>query len=127
MTELFQKLNLKAQNPILVAYAPPSFAAETAAITDRMVHPEPIAGVSYSYCLLFAANQSELVARAAEAVQVTTADAILWFAYPKQTSKAFRSDLNRDLLWKLLAPLGLGPNRQVAIDDDWSALRFKKL
>jgi len=54
-------------------------------------------------------------------------DAVLWFAYPKQTSKTYSSDLNRDSCWQALEPLALQPNRQIAIDDDWSALRFKRM
>lgn len=44
-----------------------------------------------------------------------------WVAYPKGN----RSDLNRDSLWPLLTPHGLRPNGQVAVDDTWSALRFR--
>jgi hypothetical protein len=46
---------------------------------------------------------------------------VLWFAYPKQTSK-------RTEPRKMLAGAGAGlqANRQIAVDNDWSALRFKK-
>jgi hypothetical protein len=44
----------------------------------------------------------------------------------KQTSKIYSSDLNRDSCASALAALGLQPVRQIAIDDDWSALRFKR-
>ncbi len=68
-----------------------------------------------------------MTTRAQALSAATSPDAILWLCYPKQTSKAFKSDLNRDILWQLVSPLGLQPNRQIAIDDDWSALRFKKV
>jgi hypothetical protein len=48
---------------------------------------------------------------------------VLWLAYPKGNT----TDINRDSLWKLLAPYGLRPVSQVAIDDTWSALRFRPL
>jgi len=41
--------------------------------------------------------------------------------------KAYRSDLNRGSCWAVLKPLGLQPVRQVAVDDDWSALRLKRM
>jgi hypothetical protein len=44
-------------------------------------------------------------------------------AYPK----AGRADNNRDSLWPILAGYGLRPIGQVAIDDVWSALRFRPL
>lgn len=48
---------------------------------------------------------------------------VLWIAYPKGN----RADLNRDSLWPILAEHGLRPISQVAVDDVWSALRFRPL
>lgn len=47
----------------------------------------------------------------------------LWVAYPK----ANRTDINRDTLWPILAEYGLRPITQVAVDEVWSALRFRPL
>jgi hypothetical protein len=47
----------------------------------------------------------------------------VWVAYPK----ANRTDLNRDSLWPILAGFGMRPITQIAIDDVWSALRFRPL
>jgi hypothetical protein len=49
--------------------------------------------------------------------------AVLWIAYPK----ANRSDVNRDTLWPVVAEYGFRPITQVAVDDVWSALRFRPL
>ncbi len=49
---------------------------------------------------------------------------VFWVAFPKKTSPMYASDINRDILWKLMEPEGFTPNRNVAIDEDWSALRF---
>ena len=48
---------------------------------------------------------------------------VVWVLYPK----ANRSDINRDSLWRLIAPYGLRPITNVAVDDTWSALRFRPL
>ena len=48
---------------------------------------------------------------------------VLWVAYPKGN----RSDVNRDSLWPILAEHGLRPIAQVALDDVWSAMRFRPL
>jgi hypothetical protein len=53
-------------------------------------------------------------------------DAIVWFAYPKGTSKRYTCDFNRDTGWDVLGRLGFEPVRQVALDEDWSALRFRR-
>ena len=47
----------------------------------------------------------------------------VWVAYPK----ANRTDINRDSAWPILAEYGMRPIGQVAIDDVWSALRFRPL
>jgi hypothetical protein len=54
-------------------------------------------------------------------------DVILWFAYPKGTSKKYKCDFNRDTGWAALGAAGFEPVRMVAIDDDWSALRFRRV
>jgi len=45
----------------------------------------------------------------------------VWVAYPKGN----RTDINRDSLWPILAGYRFRPNTQIAIDDTWSALRFR--
>ncbi|MFC5819297.1 hypothetical protein [Nonomuraea harbinensis] len=48
---------------------------------------------------------------------------VLWVAYPK----GGKSDVNRDTLWPIVGEFGLRPNGQVAVDETWSALRFRPL
>jgi hypothetical protein len=48
---------------------------------------------------------------------------VLWVAY----RKANRADINRDSLWPIMAGYGMRPVSQVAVDDEWSALRFRAL
>lgn len=52
-------------------------------------------------------------------------DAVIWLCYPKMTSKSYKCDFNRDSGWTSLGKYNLEPVRQVAIDDDFSALRFR--
>jgi hypothetical protein len=49
--------------------------------------------------------------------------ATFWVAYPKGN----RTDINRDSLWPILAEFGMRPVGQVALDDGWSAMRFRAL
>jgi hypothetical protein len=53
-------------------------------------------------------------------------DAIVWFAYPKGTSKKYKSRIDRDHGWSVLGHEGFEPVRMVAIDEDWSAIRFRR-
>jgi hypothetical protein len=48
----------------------------------------------------------------------------VWFAYPK----GGRSDINRDSLYPIVAEqTGMRPITQIALDETWSALRFRAL
>jgi hypothetical protein len=49
--------------------------------------------------------------------------AVLWVAYPKGN----KTDINRDTLWPIVTEFGLRPIGQVAVDDVWSALRFRAM
>ena len=73
--------------------------------------------------VLFAADQASLRAGLASHGAEVARAAIIWVAYPK----GGRSDMNRDSLWPIVAELGLRPISQVAIDETWSALRFRPL
>lgn len=126
MTETFRKLNYKAQRPVLILNAPESFGPELAAMNEAEIHEKPKKGQTYGFALAFAVMKSDLIKAASDVKPFVGAETVLWFAYPKQTSKAFRSDLNRELCLAALSPFGLQPVRQIAIDDDWSALRYKR-
>ena len=48
---------------------------------------------------------------------------VFWVAYPKGN----KADINRDTLWPILTEYGMRPIGQVAVDEVWSALRFRPL
>jgi len=52
--------------------------------------------------------------------------AILWLAYPKLTS-SLAGDLNRNLIHDLVPAYGLDTVSQIAVDNDWSAMRLKRV
>jgi hypothetical protein len=53
-------------------------------------------------------------------------DAVVWFAYPKGSSKKYKSEINRESGWKEMGEAGFEPVRMVAIDEDWTAVRFRR-
>ena len=73
--------------------------------------------------ILFVASAAELGQRAERVVQAAKRDALAWVAYPK--AGQLGTDLNRDSLAQLMIQRGVQPVRQVAIDEVWSALRFR--
>jgi len=48
------------------------------------------------------------------------------FAYPKGTSKKYKCDFNRDTGWDKLKEAGFDTVRSIAIDEDWTGLRFRR-
>ena len=52
-------------------------------------------------------------------------DATLWISYPKGGS-GVPTDVNRDVARRLAQGHGLAAVSQVAVDETWSALRFKR-
>ncbi len=127
MTPLFRKLNLKSQTEIVVYNVPESFEAELAALENITVLRDVTAARGISFALIFV-TALEAIEAAVEAITPKAeGDITLWFAYPKMTSKKHRCAFNRDTGWEALGKAGFEPVRQVAIDEDWSALRFRKV
>jgi hypothetical protein len=126
MGHVFDKLNLKDQAEVVVLQAPLSFEPELAWLADRRVVRDLREVEGVRFALAFAYMKSELDALSAALVGRAEGDAILWFAYPKRTSKRYKADFDRDHGWEVLRAAGFEPVRQVAIDADWSALRFRR-
>ncbi len=124
MSPLFRKLNHRGQPVLHILNAPESFAPETAAL-DADVRREVTSPVHFA--LAFVLSKAEVDQAAARLTAAAEGDAILWFAYPKGTSKRYRCDFDRDRGWDLLGQAGWEAVRQVAIDEDWSALRFRRV
>jgi len=74
-----------------------------------------------STAVLFAEDAASARKLMEENAADVTKPAAFWVAYPKGDS----SDINRDTLWQIIADFGMRPNSQVAIDQRWSALRFR--
>ena len=73
--------------------------------------------------IAFVRNRAELAAGADAAIAAARLDRLAWIAYPK--AGKLGTDLSRDILAALVAERGVRPVRQVAIDETWSALRFR--
>lgn len=126
MGPVFEKLNLKDQAEVVVLHAPLSFEPELAWLADRRVVRDVSEVETVRFALAFAYMKSELDALSAALASKAEGDAVLWFAYPKRTSKRYKADFDRDHGWEVLRVAGFEPVRQVAIDADWSALRFRR-
>jgi hypothetical protein len=129
MTEaasILKKLNFKDQGqPVLVINAPKSYD-EIKAAFEGEVHQQARLAM-YDFVQVFGTSNEELQSNAKKAVTYVKEDGLLWLCYPKKSSKVYKgSDCSRDTVTGMLSEEGYEPVRQIAIDDDWSALRFRK-
>jgi hypothetical protein len=126
MSAIFKKLNLKDQTEIVILNAPESFEPELQALEGVKIMRDEEAVSEIHYSLAFVIQQAELDRISKALASKAVGDALLWFAYPKVSSKRYQCEFNRDTGWDVLQRAGFRPIRQVAIDEDWSALRFRR-
>ncbi len=118
-----QKLNLKP-GQVLALVNPPKGMPEALA-AQLPENPLAAGGASQAEAVLvFLTRQGEAGSLAGIYANLKTGR-LAWAAYPKGSSKV-PTDLNRDILWKLVEPTGLHPVRMVALDETWSAMRFRR-
>ncbi|MGA3070562.1 MAG: hypothetical protein ABSD43_10145 [Terracidiphilus sp.] len=127
MATLFEKLNLKGQLEILVLHAPASFEQELARLPGVAVHRTLESTPEIRFSLAFVTRQAEVDAIVPQVAARAKGDAIVWFAYPKSTSKRYKCDFNRDTGWDTLKASGFDTVRAIAIDEDWTGLRFRRV
>lgn len=127
MPSVFDKLNLKQQLEIVVLNAPASFEPDLAALRGVTVRRDLQGVTAVEFSLTFVTTQKEVDQLGPAVGKKAKGDAVVWFAYPKGTSQKYKSAINRDRGWAALGSAGFEPVRQVAIDEDWSATRFRRV
>lgn len=126
MPDVFDKLNLKEEREIVVLDAPSSFDAQLQTLRKVKVVRTLGTVESVTFALVFATQKSQVDRLSKSLASKASGDAIFWFAYPKGSSKRYECDFNRDNGWEVIREAGWDSVRQVAIDADWSALRFRR-
>jgi hypothetical protein len=127
MSSVFEKLNFKGHGEIVVVSAPPSFETELATLQGVTVLRDLKMAKAVHFALVFATLQKEVDRISKDLAGKARGDALLWFAYPKGTSRNYKCDFNRDTGWSVMRSVGFDTVRAVAIDEDWSALRFRRV
>jgi hypothetical protein len=113
-SELAKKLNIKTGMTVQVVTGP--------AEVDLSGLPTT-AGPSADGVLVFVRTLSDIDRNLQPLFDATETGRIAWMAYPK--ARQLGTDLDRDILGKHMRQKGMDAVRQVAIDDTWSAMRFK--
>jgi len=121
---VFGKLQLKDQDAIVILNAPSSFEKELRGLNGVQIHRE-FAGPT-RFALAFMTTWPELERYANGLRRHAEGDAVVWAAYPKGSSKRYTTELGRDAGWQPLGDLGYEPVSMIAIDEDWTAKRFRR-
>ena len=126
MEYLLKKLNYRGQDRICIVNNNNGFVEKLHRLkpsvrVDKEIDPKYL----YDFCLIFIKHESDLKETAPQTIHNLADDGVLWFAYPKKSSKKYESDISRDKGWDIVNSYGFKPVRQVSINDDWSALRFR--
>jgi len=128
MDPIFKKMNYKEQKEVCVINAPKSFKPNLDAIKSTAKVIRNLGKVDkIDFILVFATEKSQIDDITPKIADNLDGDGLVWFAYPKGTSKNYKCDFNRDTGWKTLGEFGFEGVRMVAVDEDWSALRFRKV
>lgn len=127
MDPLLKKLNFKDQEKILVINAPEEFFQSLQQFRNFVQVDETFETEQYSFALIFVKSEKDIIDSLQLVKSNLIPDGVLWYAYPKKSSKKYKSEINRDLGWNQLGEMGFEPVRQVSIDADWSAVRFRPI
>ena len=107
--------------------APPSFESQLKALDGVTVKRRPADVANVGFSLAFVTKQKEVDDMAKVVAKKAKGDAVVWFAYPKGSSKNYTCEYNRDTGFQPLGDAGFEPVRMVAIDEDWSAMRVRRV
>jgi hypothetical protein len=118
-----QKLGLKAGKTLAVRQHPDDIAALIGALPSgaKLVTTE---NKPCALILMFAKDMAALAQGLPGCKSRLEPGGALWVAYVKGTSPR-KTDINRDSIRDYVTTIGLDTVSQIAIDDDWSALRLK--
>lgn len=127
MDAVFKKLNYKGQKEIVVLHSPVSFEQNIQSLLFAKVFRRLEEAIEISFAMCFVQKQEEIDQIVPVLAPRLKGDAVIWFCYPKGTSKKYKCDFNRDTGWAIMGKYEMEPVRMVAIDEDWSAMRFRKV
>lgn len=119
---VFKKMKLKEGTTGVYLYAPEEYIAMTKeqSVIDFSEKEK------YGFVHLFITSKQEYEDRINEALSLLSENGILWISYPKSDRKT-KYDVNRDILFALTQENGIIACSSAALDEKWSAMRFKKL
>ncbi len=116
------KLRIKPGQQVLIMNAPDGFIQALGLPAGTRLHTS--ADGTFDFVLLFAHSKAEVDNEGKKAIHSLKPGGMLWIAYPKKSSK-IKTDITRDVGWDSIRNAGMEGVSLIAIDDTWSAMRFR--
>lgn len=133
LSPLAKKLRLATGHSLVVLNSPAGISA--------LLQPGPGSvatdlrpNETYDAVLLFVNNSEELRRLGPGAIRAAKPNGLLWITYPKGGPAGGATDLpatpwwvQRDVLGEITSVTGYKPVSFIAVDDTWTAMRFKRV
>ncbi len=120
---LIKKLRLPSDGKIAIMEPPQGFL-ELVGKTEQNTQALENENGTYDFVQLFVTSGADVERLAPQALRAVKPDGLLWFCYPKGSSK-IKTDLNRDRGWSIVSASCWEGIAIVSVDYTWSALRFR--
>jgi len=118
-----RKLGMNRGMSALVIAPPPGYLKLLMSAPEELIVSSRAYG-KYPFVQFFATRLPEIHRFAQKLSKHAAPNALVWISYPKKTSK-LAGDLSRDVIRKAMSSAGWRAVSIVAIDEVWSALRFR--
>jgi len=122
-TPVARKLGMNPGMRALIIAPPPGYLKLLDPLPAEVTVSSRAAGM-YPFVQVFATRLSDIDDFAKKLPKYAAPNALVWISYPKKTSRA-KGDLSRDLIREAMNGTGWRAVSIVAIDEVWSALRFR--
>ncbi|PYY22941.1 MAG: hypothetical protein DMG62_10665 [Acidobacteria bacterium] len=119
-----RKLGMNPGMRALIIDPPSGYLKLLTPLPDGLTVSSRVDGM-YPFVQVFATRLAEISTFARKLPKHAAPNALVWISYPKKTSKT-AGDLNRDVIRRAMDGKGWHAVSIVAIDEVWSALRFRR-
>lgn len=125
MNQLAKKLQIKPNSRWLLYNAPANYPDSLSPLPNDVEIVFNTSG-SFNGIQLFVSNSAELATELKLIVPLLKPDTVFWIIYPKKSSN-IATDLAMMSSWDEPAVYGLRPVSSAAINETWTALRFRPI
>jgi len=124
-SNVFKKLGVKANQRMLILNLPEGYQYALGTLPPGVSVLNEADGTATFDCVqVFVHSRADVQKYAKTATSALKPGGMLWFSYPKKSSK-IKTDISRDDGWDGLNALGLQGVSLISVDDTWSAMRFR--